>query len=180
MTEGVPGKDPQPGVLGSERDTAKDLLVALVTALARPVAYLLIPPLLLYRGRPITERLWQWRKVYLGFFAGTVALSAPQILNGNFAGLLIAPVFHLFVIAVVAQVILIAVPGMSVPTSATPPTYVLTVGMVAAVIGIALSFRSTWTWGAGDDDTDAVSLDTGADEYAIPMTEVWESGGKYE
>jgi hypothetical protein len=175
MTEGVPGQDPEPTVLGSERDTIKDLLVALVSALARPVLYVFVPPLLLYRGRPITERLWKWRWVYPGFVAGAVVLSLP---SGNFAGLMLAPVFHLFVIAVSVQVLMMVVPGVLVPASATPPMIAQVVAVISVAVAFVLSLRSTW--GASDIDTDPVSLDAASDEYIVPLTEVWDSGGKHD
>lgn len=179
MTDGVPGSDPEPTVLGGDSDTVKDLIVALVSALARPLLYLLVPPLYLYRGRPISERLYKWRWVYLGFFVGAAVLSAPQILDGSFGGLLLAPIFHLFVGVVCLQVLLIAVPGLSVPASATPPQYAMIVAVASLAVAAVLALRSTWGTGT-DVDTDAVSLDADDDEYVVPMTEVWKSGGKHD
>lgn len=180
MTSGVPGGDSS-----IDADTAigtgtEAVMIRWFINLIRLGIYLVLPPLAIYKD-PF-RGIWSWRKIYLVFLIGTGLVFLPSVLTGDLRPLLLFPLFHLIVAALLAEIFLaMTVPDLSVSLpsiSSFAPMPVLMLTLAAAVAVIYVVFRGS------DFSLSSISLPLVGDdeepEYNIELTEVWKSGGKHE
>ena len=184
MSDGTPGGDPDdPDDGGSLGDGVDEVLMRWLAKLTKIVAFAAVPPLFIYRDRPLTG-IWRWRKIYLVFAIGTALVFLPSVLTGDFAPLAVFPFFHVLAAALVGEVLVVTMlptvaPSVSVPELSAVPIRAEVVAVAAfAVAVIVLVRRGVPT--PRIDGRLGRSFSSSDDEYVVPMTEIWKSGGKHD
>lgn len=179
MTAGVPGGDAE---IAENDDSlglgVDEVILRWLAILVRVGAFAAFPPLYLYDD-PV-RGFWHWRKIYAVFLAGTALVFLPSVFRLEFAPLLLFPVFHLIVFALLAEVfVAMAVPSSvavsipAVPSLATAPVPVLAVAVgLCVVLAVVVVVQRGVSLPFSDSDEEP--------EYNVLMTEIWKSGGKHD
>ena len=183
MTDGTPGGDPDPDDGGSLGDGVDEVLIRWLGTLVKVAVFVAIPPLFLHRDRPLAG-IWRWRKIYLVFAIGTALVFLPSVLTGDFAVLVVFPFFHVLAAGLIGEVLVVTMlptvaPSVSVPELSAVPIRAEIVAVAAfAVAVIVLVRRGVPT--PRIDGRLGRSFSSSDDEYVVPMTEIWKSGGKHD
>lgn len=180
MTAGVPGGDPETAESGGVGHGVDELIIRYFVALVRALAYIVFPPLKLYSD-PI-RGFWRWRKIYLVYLVGDALVFLPSVMTGDLRPLVLFPVFHLILFALLAELtVAIVAPSLvaSMPTLSIPVSMPVLAGAAAVLVLLAVMLRGV---SVPLPSIPAVSWPFGETEpeYDIEMTEVWKSGGKHE
>lgn len=113
------------------------LFLDVLSALLRCGALACVPPLLFDRDAPLPRRVYRWRFVYGSFLVLTLTLFAPALLAGNVEYLLLAPVFHVAAVGLLATAAVTgSAPGISYPVLSDTNVvllHLLVLGVVASV-----------------------------------------------
>ena len=182
MTGGSPGGDPEPDDGGSLGDGIDEVMMRWLATFLKIAVFAAVPPLYIYRDDPIAG-LWRWRKVYLVFAIGTGAVFLPSVLTGDFGVLAVFPFFHLIAAALIGEVMIVTMaptvaPSVSVPELSAVPIRAEVVA-VAAFAGAVITALRRGSIPSLDGSLGR-SFSSSDDEYVVPMTKVWKSGGKHD
>jgi hypothetical protein len=181
MSDGTPGGDPDPDD-GSLGDGIDEVLMRWLATLLKIGVFAAVPPLFIYRDHPLTG-LWKWRKIYLVFLIGTALVFLKPVISGDIELLAVFPFFHLIAAALVGEVLVVTMaptfaPSLSVPSVAAVPIRAEVVA-VAAFAGAVLVVLRRGSLPRLDGSLGR-SFKRADDEYVVPMTKVWKSGGKHD
>ena len=182
MTGGSPGGDPDPADDATIGDGVDEVLLRWLGKLVKIVAFAAVPPLFIYRDRPLTG-IWRWRKIYLVFAVGTGAVFLPSVLTGDFGPLAVFPFFHLLAAGLIGEVLIAAMaptfaPSLSVPSVSAVPLRAEAVAVAAFGVAVFLVVRRGSL--PSVDGSLGRSFKSSEEEYVVPLTEVWKSGGKHD
>jgi hypothetical protein len=182
MTPGSPGGDPDPDDGGSLGDGVDEVLMRWLAKLTKIAVFVAVPPLFLHRDRPIAG-LWKWRKIYLMFLVGTALVFLKPLISGDIELLAVFPFFHLIAAALVGKVLVVTMaptfaPSVSVPSVSAVPLRAEAVAVAAFGVAVFVVLRRGSI--PSLDGSLGRSFSAPDDEYVVPMTEVWKSGGKHD
>ena len=180
MTDGTPGGDPDPDDGGSLGDGIDEVMMRWLATLTKIAVFIAVPPLYLHRDDPLTG-LWRWRKVYLVFAIGTALVSLPSVLTGDFGVLAVFPFFHVLAAALVGEVLVVTMlptVAPSVPELSAVPIRAEVVAVAAFGVAVLVVLRRGSL--PSFDGSLGRSFKSSDEEYVVPMTEVWKSGGKHD
>lgn len=183
MSDGTPGGDPDDPDDATLGDGIDEVLMRWLATFLKIAVFIAVPPLYLHRDDPIAG-LWRWRKVYLVFLVGTGAVFLPSVLTGDFGVLAVFPFFHLIAAALIGEVMIVTMlptfaPSLSVP-SMSVPIRAEAVAVGAFALAVIVLLRRGVPMPSVGFGVVRRSFSSSDDEYVVPMTEVWKSGGKHD